>query len=102
MKVPKYVVEIMSRAKFKTNGEYIPGYTIDIEKRTHYEYASTFREEIDRLVKWVNREYKKLSGDNETIAFINYVPQKTEYKYMQRATVTIYDPIMKYLEQYIA
>lgn len=101
MTVPKYIKEIMERAKFRTCGDYMPGYTIDIAKRTHYEYASTFREEINRLVKWVNREYKKMSGDNETIAFINFVPEKTEYKAMQHATVTIYDPIMRYIEKYI-
>lgn len=106
MKVPKYVVELMERAKYNYDlcghKKYAIGYTIDIAKFSHYEYADTFKKEIDRLIKWCNREWKKTSGWYGDIAYILNFPQTTEYKSMQYATVTIYDPIMKYLEQYIS
>lgn len=106
MKVPKYVVELMERAKYNYNlcshKEYAVGYTIDIAKFSHYEYADTFVREIERLIKWCNREWRKTNGWDGDIAYILRLPQTTEYKIMQYATITIYDPIMKSLEQYIS
>ena len=110
MKVPKYVIELMERAKYNYDScgkykHYAVGYTIDIAKFSHYEYADTLKKEINRLIKWCNRQYEKSNdgwftdGKN---AYILRLPQTTEYKTMQYATVTIYDPVMKYLEQYIS
>ena len=101
MKVPKYVTEILERAEFSTRGDYIPGYTIKIAKRNHYVLISTFRKEIERLVEWANREYQRMSKDDEVIATINDIPTSTVYKYMQYATVTIYDPVMRHIEKLI-
>lgn len=104
MKVPKYVIEMLERSKFYLGKQYssIPGYTISIEKRTPYAYASTLKDEASRLVEWANREYKKMSGDSDRIAYINYVPENTYFKYKQSAIVTIYDPVMRCIEQYIS
>lgn len=107
MRVPKYVIELMKRAKYNydlygKHNEYAIGYTIDIAKFSHYEYADTFEKEINRLIKWCNREWRKTNGWDGDIAYILRLPQTTEYKTMQYATVTIYDPVMKYLEQYIS
>lgn len=102
MTIPKYVAEILERAEYSFCKEAIPGYTIKISKWNHYEYADTFRKEIERLIAWANREYKKASKTDEQIAFIIDVPKETKHKYMQYATVTIYDPIMRHIEKYIA
>jgi hypothetical protein len=108
MKVPKYVTELMGRAKYNYDlyghKEYAVGYTIDIAKFSHYEYVDTLEKEINRLIKWCNRQYEKSSDGwftDKKNAYILRLPQTTEYKFMQYATVTIYDPVMKYLEQYI-
>lgn len=96
-RIPKYVIEIMSRAtyNFTAKGEnYAAGYTIDIAKYSHYEYADTFKKEIENLVKWANSQCKES-------AYILNVPKKTEHKCMQYATITIFDPIMQKIEQYI-
>ena len=109
MKIPKYVIELMERAKYNydlcEHKEYAVGYTIDIAKFSHYEYADTLEKEIKRLIKWCNKQYENSSDGWFTVrknAYILKLPQTTEYKAMQYATVTIYDPVMKYLEQYIS
>ena len=48
MTIPKYVAEILERAEYSFCKEAIPGYTIKIAKWNHYEYADTFRKEIER------------------------------------------------------
>ena len=104
MNVPKYVIDLMSRAKYNytASGEkYATGYTIDIAKYSHYEHAKTFRDEIERLVDWANKQYKKMGGEYGETAHILSVPKQTAYKYMQYATVTIYDPVMRHIEKYI-
>ena len=96
MKIPKYVVELMQRAKYNFDSfgnNYAIGYTIDIAKYSHYESADTFRTEIDRLKNWVEQQ----GGE---MIIIN-CPILTQHKYMQYATVTIYDPVMKYIEKFM-
>lgn len=97
MKVPKYVVDMMSRAKyefdcFKNNADYAAGYTIKIRKSTPYTKVDTFKSEIERLKKWV----EKNNGEMIVLEF----PTTTHYV-NQVATVTIYDPVMRYIEKYI-
>lgn len=101
MNIPKYVIGILERAKYSYGANSIPGYTITIEKETQYKHASTLANEARRLIKWANKEYKKLSKDETAIAMIDSVPAKTVYKYKQYATVTIFDPIMQHIEKYI-
>lgn len=108
MNIPKYVVDLMERAKYNysnnNNEDYAAGYTIDIAKRTHYQKADTFKKEIEKLINWAKHEYKKLGGDGKygEVAYILQMPQKTTYKHMQYSTITIFDPIMKHIEKYIS
>lgn len=100
MKIPKYVKKLMSRAEYNynlcgKNENAATGYTIEIAKYSPYETADTLRKEIDRLKKWVERQ-----GGGEMI--IISTPTHTVYKTMQYATVTIFDPVMKHIEQYIS
>lgn len=92
MKIPKYVMDIMSRSEFYLGG-YDPGYTIMVRKRTAYTTVNTFIAELERLVKWAKKNGATCSG-------INKVPPKTRHDW-QYATVTITDPVMKYLEDHI-
>lgn len=97
MKTPKYVIDLMSRAKYNftaSGNNYSVGYTIDIAKYSYYETAETFRKEIDRLKKWVERQ------NGGEMIIISY-PTHTIHKTMQYATVTIFDPVMQHIEQYI-
>lgn len=99
MKIPKYVQELMGRAKYNfslpgKNPSAAAGYTIEIAKYSHYETADTFRAEIDRLKKWVERQ-----PGGEMIVISS--PSHTVHKTMQYATVTIFDPVMQKIERYI-
>ena len=96
MKIPKYVIELMNRAKHNytvSSNNYAAGYTIDIGKYSNYETAGAFSKEIDRLKKWVERQ-----AGGEMIIISR--PIQTRYS-PQYATVTIFDPVMKYIEEYI-
>lgn len=112
MKVPKYVKELLERATYNYDAlkdeNYSVGYTIDIKKRTHYQYISSFRAEIERLVVWVNKEFARRVNlcddkydESPKCAYIISIPTKTRHSYMQYATITIFDPVMKDLEKYI-
>lgn len=97
MNVPKYIVDIMERAKyefdcFKNNPDYSVGYTIKIRKSSAYTKVDTFKSEIERLKKWVEK--------NNGEMIILDIPSTTHYV-NQIATVTIFDPVMRYIEQYI-
>ena len=97
MKIPQYVLNLMDRSKyeydcFKSNQNYAVGYTIKIQKATAYTRVSTFRDEIEKLKKWVERN----GGELVIIDFPRYTHYTT-----QTATVTIYDPVMRYIESYI-
>jgi len=98
MKIPKYVINILSRAKYDfdfctKNENYASGYTICITKPTERTLISTFNKEIMHLVDWVNKQVSNT-------AFILYVPNKTKYT-KQFAVVTIFDPVMQKIENFI-
>lgn len=98
LKIPKYVDDLLSRSEFefdfcKSNKDYAAGYTIRIRKRSAYQLVGTFNEEIERLVKWANRQV-------EETAYILEQPVKTHYC-GQFAIVTIFDPIMQKIEHLI-
>lgn len=106
MKIPAYIKDLMSRSEYEydsltSNENYAVGYTIRIEKSTHHQLASTFQKEIEHLTHWVNSQYKKLGGTYGECGYILSVPQKTHFKYRQYAIVTILDPVMKHIENYI-
>ena len=101
MTIPKYVQELMQRSQYEFNHHYYSkysdnyavGYTIEIEKSSTYGYAETLLAEIERLKKWVERQ---AGGEMIILEF----PKETHYR-RQYAVVTIFDPVMKYLESYI-
>lgn len=104
MKIPKYVIDLMNRARYNytaSGDNYAAGYTIDIAKYSHYETAQAFRKEIERLVNWANRQGFAAPDLDIMTAYILSVPNKTKHKSMQYATITIFDPLMKYIEKYI-
>lgn len=99
MKVPKYVVELMERSRyeydrFTKNPNYGAGYTISIQKHSEYGMIDTLKSEVERLCKWANRV-----GGPET-AYLLHIPRDTHYV-KQSAIVTIFDPVMQQIEQYI-
>ena len=99
MQIPKYVQELMARSSYEFDycthdSNYAAGYTIRVEKGSHRTYATTLKAEVERLCKWANRV-----GGAET-AHILSMPAATRYN-RQLAVVTIFDPVMKHLEQYI-
>lgn len=102
VKIPVYVQDLMSRSRYAydrcCNHEYYaPGYTIKIRKRSAYAKVDTLRKEVEQLVKWANR----VTGvEDLEIAYILDVPTKTHYC-NQVAVVTIFDPVMQKIEQYI-
>lgn len=99
MIIPKYVQELMSRAKFVL-GTREAGYTIRIYKSTPYTKIPTLRAEVNRLQKWVERVMPEDELGVPTM-IINSVPSKTHYC-KQYAVVTIFDPVMQNIEKYIA
>lgn len=95
LKVPKFAQEMMGRARFDrtyTNPASDPGYTIWIRKATPYTYASTLRDECERLVAWARRNYAD--------AYILECPEDTHHC-NQAALVVITDPVMQKLEPFI-
>ena len=107
MNIPKYVKEIMSRSKYEYDflqGENTSvGYTVRIFKYSDYQNVNSFLKEIQRLKKWVDKEYRKIAGDDvePDVCHIISVPNRTHYT-NQYAIVTIFDPVMKHLEEYIS
>ena len=104
MNIPKYVIDLMSRARYNytANGEnYAAGYTIDIAKYSHYQTVQSFRKEIERLVNWANRQEGAAADLGVMNAYALSIPSKTKHNSMQYATVTIFDPVMKHIEKYI-
>lgn len=105
MKVPKYVQELMKRSRYEFvsctgNQNYAAGYTVSIRKDRPYQRIETLRKEVSKLQAWAQREYKKRGGDDQ-ITFLISMPARTHYC-NQYAVITIFDPVMKYIEQYIA
>lgn len=108
--IPKYVQNILARSEYEfdfctRNENYAAGYTFTIRKETAYTTARVFEREVNRLVAWAQRTFKKTylpewDGEGYRIAWVLSVPKKTRHDW-QYATVTIVDPIMKDIEQYI-
>lgn len=96
MKIPQYIQKLLQRATFNLTSfeSSTPGYTIEISKRTQYQTVDAFREEIERLIKWADRQ----NGFAEILKF----PDRTRYATRQYALVNIYDPLMMSLEKYIS
>lgn len=99
MKVPMYVIEILGRSKYeydlcKNNENYAAGYTLRVRKATPYTKVETFKAELERLCKWVN----KVAGFE--CAFVLDVPSETHYL-NQAAAITIFDPVMQKIEKFI-
>ena len=99
MKIPKYIIEAVSRASFEydectTSKNYAAGYTIRIPKASPYTYATTARVEVEKIAKWANRNV------GPGTARILKTPGKTHYAY-QYSIITIFDPLMQHLESYI-
>lgn len=92
MNIPQYVKDMMERSRFVVGG-YDPGYTLMINKRTAYTTVRTLEKECERLVAWAIK-------NGATLSKIERMPIKTHH-YYQNAIVTIYDPVMKHLEEYI-
>lgn len=95
MNIPNYIKDLMKRAKYNytlTGNNYAVGYTIDISKKSEYQTADTFRAEIRRLENWAKR--------NNADCVVISAPILTRHT-NQTATVTIYDPVMKYLQKFI-
>ena len=95
LKVPKFAQEMMSRARFDrsyTHPAADPGYTVWIRKATPYTYASTLRDECERLVAWARRNY----ADAEILE----CPKDTHHC-NQAALVVITDPVMQKLEKFM-
>ena len=97
MNVPKYILDILSRSEM-ARGIGDPGYTILVHKATPYTRVCTLQEEINRMVKWCNRQVSQM--EDCPTAKVNKMPHVTHYC-DQVAIVTIYDPIMLKLESYI-
>lgn len=98
MKIPKYVVELMSRARYEydrctKDPNYGAGYTISIPKSSEYQQIHILRAEVERLCKWANRAVPET-------AFLLYIPTETHYT-KQSAVISIFDPVMQRIEQYI-
>lgn len=97
--VPVYVREILSRSGFEfdyltTHPDFVQGYTIYVRKRTPYTQARTFRQEISQLCAWANRTA------GARVAKVLHCPDITHYC-DQFAHITILDPVMLQIEDYI-
>lgn len=93
--VPMYVMELLKRSRYNYTADhpdYAAGYTLEIEKRTVWAFVETLAKEIRRLEGWVKR-------NGGTMSIIS-LPEQTRYC-RQYAVVTIFDPLMKALEQHI-
>ena len=93
METPKYIISALRGAEFYFGENCVPGYSIKIRKRTKYEYATTLRSRVDRILTWCN---KQVGGSAEMIS----CPGCTNYT-DQFAVITIYDPVMLRLEGFI-
>lgn len=99
--IPMYVRDIMSRSQYVYGIDREPGYTIRIRKRSPQTLYPSFEKEIYRLKAWVKRQLPKdYDWESLPCMVIHHIPDKTHYLF-QYAYVTIYDPIMKNLEQFI-
>ena len=97
MKIPKYVEEILGRSEYHF-GLGDAGYTIKVHKASDRKMCRTLNAECDRLVAWANRQFP-IDKDTPTAKIERYLT-KTHYT-DQTVIVTIYDPVMKIIENMI-
>lgn len=93
MNTPQYIITPLKRAEFYFGKDCVPGYSIKIHKHTIYEYANTLRNRCSQIITWCN---KQIPGSAEMVC----CPKETHYR-DQYAVITIYDPVMLHLEQFI-
>ena len=92
IEVPKYVQELVEGFTYDYDvKDAQAGYTIKLWKPSCYMRMDTFKAKVEKLIAWANKYYAD--------ATINYVPNKTHYC-KQAITVTIFDPVMRRLEQF--
>lgn len=93
METPNYIKSALRGAKYYFGKDCVAGYSIEIHKRTRYEYTKTLRSRCDKIITWCN---KQIPGSSEMVS----CPTMTHYT-DQFAVITIYDPIMLRLEEFI-
>lgn len=93
MKTPQYIITPLKRAEFYFGKDGVVGYSIKIHKHTIYEYADTLLHRCGKIITWCN---KQIPGSAEMV----FCPKETHYR-DQFAVITIYDPLMLHLEQFI-
>ena len=92
IEVPKYVRELVEGFTYDYDVKNAQaGYTIKLWKPSVYMKIDVFKAKVEKLIEWANRYYADAS--------INYVPKETHYC-KQAITVTIFDLVMRRLEQY--
>ena len=79
---------------YVSNENYAAGYTIRIPKVSTHQYCTIFNKNIEKLVKWCNRQQES------TVAYVLGTSNKLAYKYLQYAYITILDPLAMKLEKY--
>lgn len=98
-KVPQYIREILSRAGYEfdyltTHPEFKQGFTLHIRKRTPYTSVRAFRREVEDFCYWADRTA------HAPVSRIVHIPD-TMRPCDQFAYVTILDPVMLQIEDYI-
>lgn len=98
-KVPQYIREVLSRSGYEfdyltTHPDFNRGFTLHIRKRTPYTSAHAFRREVEGFCRWADRTA------HAPVSRIIHVPDATHHC-DQFAYVTILDPVMLQIEDYI-
>jgi hypothetical protein len=93
MKAPNYITNSLHNAEFYFGEDGCVGYSIKIFKHTRYENANTLRIRCAAIIGWCNNQ---IPGSAEMVSY----PKVTHYT-QQFAVITIYDPVMLYLEKFI-
>ena len=98
MKIPNYIIALLNRSEYFYGDLGSAGYTLKIHKATPYTHMATLKSEVDRLIKWANKQFP--TYPEAPTAKLECGLGRTMYC-DQSAIVTIYDPVMKHIEQYI-
>lgn len=93
METPNYIKSALRGAKYYFGKDCVAGYSIKIYKHSRYEYSQTLRSRCGKIITWCN---KQVEGSAEMV----FCPSCTNYS-DQFAVITIYDPLMMHLEQFI-
>lgn len=104
MQVPKYIKDILSRSHFECGQPFCsPGYTLAVGKATKWKQAASLAQDIDSLCAWASREFARRGFPTDAIkenVVIHDVPHETHHC-QQWAFITIFDPLMMEIEDYI-